>query len=107
MSKETFYDADNWQANFEEVLKGNPDLAHELAWLLHRIARELTEGKKGRKRVVNTMKLGVEWLYQFTDARKLSFQVFLLALEGRLTPSDKLEELLKGVIQRACLKADN
>jgi hypothetical protein len=53
-----------------------------LAWLVRSVIREMAEGKKGRKRVVNTMKLGVEWLYQHADARKLSFQALLFHLEG-------------------------
>jgi hypothetical protein len=61
----------------------------------------MAEGKKGRKRVVNTMKLGVEWLYQYTDARKPSFQAFLYHLEGLLVPSDMPEAAMTGVIERA------
>jgi hypothetical protein len=51
------------------------------------------------------MKLGVEWLYQFTKARDASFKAFLYHLEGMLVPSDMPEEVMKGVIERAEAKA--
>jgi hypothetical protein len=98
--EKVFYDLETWQSMFEEAVKGNPDLADHLAWLLYRVIRELADRKKGRKRVVNTMKLGIEWLYQFTDAGKLSFDAFLYYLEGVLVPSDMPEEVMKGVIDR-------
>ena len=56
--RKVFYDQETWQAMFEEAVKDNPHLADQLAWLLYRVVREMAEGKKGRKRVVNTMKLG-------------------------------------------------
>src|SRR5260370_28701765 len=83
-----FYDRETWEAMFEEALKSNPDAADPLAWLLYRVIRELDEGKKGRKRVINTLKLGVEWVYGFTSAHKLSFQAFLYHIEGLLVPGD-------------------
>jgi hypothetical protein len=86
---------------FEEAVNGNPELADHLAWLLYRVVREMAEGKKGRERVVNTMKLGVEWVYGFTEARNVSFKAFLYHPEGVVVPSDMPEEVLKGVIERA------
>lgn len=47
------------------------------------------------------MKLGVEWLYQYTDACKLSFNAFLHRLEGLMVPSDMPQEVMRGVIERA------
>jgi hypothetical protein len=98
--EKVFYDLETWQSMFEDAVKDNPRLADALAWLLYRVIRELAEGKKGRKRVVNTMKLGIEWLYWFTDAGRLSFRAFLYYLEGVLVPSDMPEEVMKGVIDR-------
>jgi len=95
-----FYDRETWDAMFQESLKGDPAAADSLAWLLFRIVRELDERKKGRRRVVNTMKLGLEWVYPYTQAHKLSFQGFLYYVEGLLLPGDFPEELMKGVIER-------
>jgi hypothetical protein len=51
------------------------------------------------------MKLGVEWLYQYTEAHKLSFTAFLYHLEGVLIPSDAPEQLTKRVIEAAEARA--
>jgi hypothetical protein len=103
--RKVFYDQETWEAMFAEAVKDNPHLADQLAWLLYRVVREMAEGKKGRKRVVNTMKLGVEWLYQYTEAHKLSFTAFLYHLEGMLVPSDMAEEITARTIERAEEKA--
>ena len=83
---------------FQESLSLNPCVADSLAWLLYRVIRELDQRKKGR--VINTLKLGVEWVYPFTQAHKLSFQGYLYYLEGLLVPGDFPEELMKGVVER-------
>jgi hypothetical protein len=93
-----FYDRETWEAMFEDSLRASPTAADSLAWLLYRVIRELDQGKKGR--VVNTLKLGVEWIYLFTRAHDLSFQGYLYYLEGLLVPGDMPEELMKGVIER-------
>ena len=83
---------------FQESLSANPCVADSLAWLLYRVIRELDQRNKGR--VINTLKLGVEWVYPFTQAHKLSFQGYLYYLEGLLVPGDFPEELMKSVIER-------
>ena len=93
-----FYDRETWEAMFQESLQQNPCVADSLAWLLYRVIRELDQRKRGR--VVNTLKLGVEWIYPFTRAHKLSFQGYLYYLEGLLVPGDFPEELMNGVIER-------
>jgi len=93
-----FYDRETWEAMFQESLTADPSVADSLAWLLYRIIRELDQRKRGR--VVNTLKLGVEWVYPFTRAHKLSFHGYLYYLEGLLVPGDFPEELMKGVIER-------
>jgi hypothetical protein len=47
------------------------------------------------------MKPGVEWLRQYTDEHKLSFNAFLSYLKGIMVPSDMPEEVMKGIIERA------
>src|SRR5215831_12809090 len=93
-----FYDRETWEAMFHESLRADPSVADSLAWLLYRVIRELDERNRGR--VINTLKLGIEWIYPFTRAHKLSFQGYLYYLEGLLVPGDFPEELMKGVIER-------
>src|SRR5215831_9955095 len=93
-----FYDRETWEAMFHESLSADPSIADSLAWLLYRVIRELDQRNRGR--VINTLKLGVEWIYPFTRAHKLSFQGYLYYLEGLLVPGEMPEELMKGVIER-------
>src|SRR5215831_21339132 len=93
-----FYDRETWEAMFHESLRADPSVADSLAWLLYRVIRELDERNRGR--VINTLKLGVEWIYPFTRAHKLSFQGYLYYLEGLLVPGDFPEEFMRGVIER-------
>src|SRR5215469_13183378 len=90
-----FYDLETWEGMLRDAVKDNPRLAEDLARLLYRVVRELATGEEGRERVVNTMKLGVEWLYAHTEAHKLSFIAFLYNLEGRLALQDAPEEIMK------------
>jgi hypothetical protein len=43
------------------------DLASQLVWLLYKVVRD-SRGQRGPKRVINIMKLGLEWPYQYTTA---------------------------------------
>jgi hypothetical protein len=95
-----FYDSETWEALFGEALKDKPDLADRIARLLFRVVRELEDTKSGRQRVTNTLKLGLECIYMFTDSHRLSFQGFLYHLEGLLVPGDTPEDMMKALILR-------
>jgi hypothetical protein len=88
---------------FETVVKDNPSAADSLALLLYKIIRILSVGEGGieTETVINTLKLGVEWIYPFSAAHKKSFELYLYYLECVLTPQDFPEELLQGAIERA------
>ena len=96
-----FYDLETWDAIFSDTIKNNPHAAYSLARLLYKIIKNIGEGKKGVDRTVNTLKLGVEWIYPYTDAHKTSFQAFLFDLEGLMLSGDVPVELMKGAIDRA------
>ncbi|MGH9822421.1 MAG: hypothetical protein ACREDR_04120 [Blastocatellia bacterium] len=96
-----FYDLETWDAIFSDTIKNNPDAAYSLARLLYKIIKNIAEGKKGIDRTVNTLKLGVEWIYPYTDAHKTSFQAFLFDLQGLMLSGDFPVELMKGAIDRA------
>ena len=99
--RKVFYDTATWEVLFEKAVKDDPNTANSLARLLYEIARILGHGKRGREEAVNTLKLGIEWLYPYTDAHKLSFEAFLYDLEGLMVGTDFPEELMRGAIARA------
>jgi hypothetical protein len=102
-----FYDLETWAAMFETVVKDNPSAADSLALLIYKIIRVLSVGEGGieSETVINTLKLGVEWIYPFSTAHKMSFKLYIYYLECVLTPQDFPEELLRGAIERAEAKA--
>jgi hypothetical protein len=63
--------------------------------------RELAQGKEGKGRLVNTIKLGVKWLYQYTELHSLSFNAYLWELEGILSPHDGPDHGLSEMAQQA------
>jgi hypothetical protein len=103
--EDVFYDLETWAGMFEPVVKDNPGAADSLALLLYKIIRVLSTGEGGAETVVNTLKLGVEWIYPFSAAHKMSFKLYLYYLECVLTPQDFPEDLLRGAIERAEAKA--
>jgi hypothetical protein len=105
--EKVFYDLETWAGMFEPVVKDNPSAADSLALLLYKIIRILSVGEGGieTETVINTLKLGVEWIYPFSAAHKMSFKLYLYYLECVLTPQDFPEELLRGAIERAEEKA--
>jgi hypothetical protein len=96
-----FYDLETWQALFEGVAEGNPAVADSLAMVLFRVIRELSTRPEGVERTINTLKLGVEWLFQYTSAHEVSFKLFLYDLECVLVPSDSPKTLIGAAIERA------
>lgn len=98
-----FYDLETWASMFESIVKDNPSAADSLALLLYKIIRILSVGEGGieTETVINTLKLGVEWIYPFSAAHKKSFKLYLYYLECVLTPQDFPEDLLQGAIERA------
>jgi hypothetical protein len=102
-----FYDLETWAGMFESLVKDNPSAADSLALLMYKIIRVLSvgEGVIETETVINTLKLGVEWVYPFSTAHKKSFKLYLYYLECVLTPQDFPEELLQGAIERAEAKA--
>jgi len=103
--EDVFYDLETWAGMFEPVVKDNPGAADSLALLLYKIIRVLSASDGGTETVINTLKLGVEWIYPFSAAHKVSFKLYLYYLECVLTPQDFPEELLQGAIERAEAKA--
>jgi len=99
--EKVFCNMATWEMMFGERLNDNPDLADSMAWLFFELIRELEKGKKGHRRVINTLKLGVEFVYAYTEICRLSYQAYLSEMEGRLAPEDVLRQILNGVIERA------
>ena len=51
------------------------------------------------------LKLGIEWLYPFTDAYRMSFKAYLYYLEGMLLSPCSVEAILQDAIETAEARA--
>jgi len=98
---DVFCNLATWEMMFADGLMDNPDVADSLAWLLCEIIRESENSKKARPRIVNTLKLGLEFVYPYTHAGRLSYEAYLYCVSGLLAPGDVLQDILKSVISRA------
>lgn len=100
-----FYDRDTWEAVFATLLTDDPETIHAMALLLCEILTQLELGKEGKARVISTLKLGLQVIYQYTDLYRLSFLAFLYRLEGLIAGDDSLESRLTALISDANRKS--
>ena len=85
-------DAEDWQNAFE-VYAGHPNLAFSLALLLMAVQSHLQGERRNTLEARETLDLAVDTLYEHTDFRRVSHELFRAAVEGRI--STEQEELLR------------
>jgi len=95
------YDVETFEVMFQDGLKYNPHAAESLAFLMFKMVTEITSGAEGLERVINTLKLGVQWVYPYTQAHKMSFRAYLYHLGGLLLVPDYPETVAQRAIDRA------
>jgi len=95
------YDVETFEVMFQDGLKYNPHAAESLAFLMFKMVTEITSGTEGLERVINTLKLGVQWVYPYTQAHKMSFRAYLYHLGGMLLVPDYPETVAQRAIDRA------
>lgn len=99
--EDVFCDAEAWDAVLSRVAKENPEFARDLAVLIYEAVGVIRQGPAGVERGINTLKLGVERLYQYAKTRDLSLMLFLYEIEGLLASDDLPADLMGGAIRRA------
>ena len=77
-------DAEDWQAAFD-VYEGYATAAFALAHDLIAVQQYLTGERKKVAEAVATLNAAVDALYEHTDFRKVSHELFRAAVEGRIT----------------------
>jgi hypothetical protein len=96
-----FCGAEEWDAVLSGVAKENPEAARDLAVLMYETIGVISQGPAGVERALNTLKLGVERLFQHAYTCDLSLRLFLYEIEGLLSRGDLPAELIGGAIERA------
>jgi len=95
------YDVETFEVMFQDGLKYNPHTAESLAFLMFKLVTEITSGSEGVEKAINTLKLGVQWVYPYTQAHKMSFRAYLYHLGGLLLVQDYPETVAQRAIDRA------
>jgi len=79
--------------------------ADSLAQVFYEIISTLQTADRIQE-TVDTVKLGLEWIFPYTSAHTMSFTLFLFEAEGVLKESDSLETLLSAALERAYARID-
>ena len=89
-----------WVSRFEEIFENSADAAESMARILYEILDALHSGPEELAKVVNTLKDGIEYAYQYTNVNKMGLKLFLLYLDGKLEISDQPERVLSRALER-------
>jgi hypothetical protein len=95
-----FYNLQDWQALLGEIVETNPEAADSVAQVLYETISTLQEPDRNQE-TIDTLKLGLEWIFPYTGTHKLFFSLFLYQAEGVLKAPDDLETLLTGALEKA------
>ncbi|MGH9762528.1 MAG: hypothetical protein ACREDR_44435 [Blastocatellia bacterium] len=93
-------DHGTWPSYFEEVFENFSDAAENMARVLYEILDAIQNGPEGIAKTINTLKDGIEYAYQFTEAHKLGLKLYLFYLDGKLEISDQPERVLSRAVER-------
>ena len=99
-----FYNQEDWRERLGKIVESNPEAADSIAQVLYEMISTLSEPGRVLE-TIDTLKLGLEWIFPYTSTRALSFTLFLFEAEGILKEPDNLETLLSAAIERAYAKA--
>jgi len=100
-----FYNQEDWRARLGKIVESNPEAADSIAQVLYEMISTLSEPGRVQE-TIDTLKLGLEWIFPYTSTRALSFTLFLFEAEGILKEPDTLETLLDAALDRALAKAE-
>jgi len=97
------YNLQDWQSMLGEIVESNPAWADRLAQVMYETISTLQAPDRTQE-TIDTMKLGLEWIFSYTSTHALSFELFLYEAEGLLKETDCPEALIGGAMERAQAK---
>lgn len=89
-----------WKAILEPALCQDSAGVEALARLLFALKRAIDSGPEGAMRASQALLDGIESAYLHTDAHKAALRLYVLSLEGNLTPQDEPLQLINAAIER-------
>ena len=98
-----FYNLQDWQSMLGEIVESNPDAADSIGQVLYETISTL-QAPRRLQETIDTLKLGLEWIFPYTSTHSMSFTLFLFEAEGVLKEPDSLETMLTAALERAHAK---
>ena len=98
-----FYNLQDWQSMLGEIVESNPAWADRLAQVMYETITALQERDRTQE-TIDTLKLGLEWIFSYTSTHALSFELFLYEAEGLLKETDCPDSLIGRALERAKAK---
>jgi hypothetical protein len=96
----TLVDDETWAIILEAALRDRPGVAEAMGRLLFYVKEAIELGPEGLARAVNTLMEGIHMVYPYTTAFGLSRRLWILSLEGDLTPVNEPDALIKTAIEK-------
>ncbi len=99
-SENTLVDDETWSIILEPALKDEPGVAEAMGRLLLYLKEAIELGPEGHTRAVNTLMEGIHMVYPYTTGFALSRKLWILSLEGDLTPANEPGSLIECALER-------
>jgi hypothetical protein len=96
----TLVDAETWAIVLEPALREGPGVAEAMGRLLFYLKESIELGPQGAARAINTLMEGIHIVYPYTTGFALARKLWILSLEGDLTPENEPDTLIEPAIER-------
>jgi len=97
---DTLCPSDMWLEILGDNLARDPDAVHLFAQMMLGVNQEVISGTKGARRVANTVMDLIHEMFVYSRTFPAARRLWILSLEGRLTPDNDPENVLEGAIER-------
>ena len=97
---DTLYPSDMWLEILGDNLARDPDAVHLFAQMMLGVNQMVISGTKGARRGANTVMDLIHELFVYSRTFAAARRLWILSLEGRLTPDNEPENVLEGAIER-------
>ena len=96
-----FINLETWEAMLQDLVEGNPEGAGCLSLVFYWMIRRLVEGGPAAiEPTINSVKIGLEWLFHHSSAHEACFKLFLYDLQEVLDTEDQPTNLIGAAIKR-------
>ncbi|HUK88867.1 MAG TPA: hypothetical protein VLZ81_00595 [Blastocatellia bacterium] len=95
----TLVDGVTWDIVLEPALKDDSGLAETHGRLLLYVKEAVETGSEGAAPAINTLMEGIHRMFLYTTAFELARRLWILSLEGYLTPANEPEPVIEKALE--------